>query len=442
MLPDEGIMQRQRLQNQIERLLQSLNDEQEGTMPQDESPQPTNEDEPEETIHVYFVREREEPQEDVVESTLATPQRPTSVVPATMLLLCLLLPTASILLQWYLVFHPPIAAVTIMPKSKTVTLAGTLQLGRMVQPLTLSQSQTVPTTGKGHQEATAAAGFITFYNGLFTSQFIAPGTILTGAGGMQVITDQEAAIPAANPPVFGQVTVAAHARSQGVQGNIPAYDINQACCSNAVLAKNTQSFTGGLDERTYQTVAQADISNIATTLKTTLAQSLQGALQGQLKPHEQLFLLPCPPTITSDHQIGQEATHVTVTVSERCSAVAYNREELEWKATALLANQAAATAGAAYSLFGTVHVSNIQATTTHTAAPRVFLSFRAFGTWIYGLSHPAQQQMKNLIAGKTKQQALHLLASRTGVAHAAISWGDDTRLPKDSSSIRITLIVV
>jgi Baseplate J-like protein len=438
-------MQRQRLHNQIEHLLQSLNNEQEGTMPQDESPQPTNEDEPVETIHVYFVRERDDSQATVVEATLAPSQKakhPSSLFIATTLIFVFMLPLSSILFQVYLAFHPPIATVTILPKTKTVTLAAVLPLGRMLPPLTVSQSQTVPTTGKGHQDATAATGSITFYNGLFTSQFIPPGTILTDQGGRQVITDEEAALPAANPPVFGQVTVAAHARSQGGQGNIPAYDINQACCANAVLAKNTQRFTGGQDERSYQTVAPADIAHTATPLKTTLAHSLQGALQGQVQPHEQLFLLVCPPTITSDHQAGQEATSVTVTVSENCRAVVYNSEEVERKATALLTHQAAATLGAAYSLFGTVHVRSIQATITQTPTPLVFFSFRAFGTWIYGLSPPAQQQMKRLIAGKTKQQALHLLASLPGVARAAISWGDDTRLPKDTGDIHLSLFVV
>ncbi len=119
--------------------------------------------------------------------------------------------------------------------------------GRVLPALTLSQSTTVTATGKRHQDATRAEGEITFYNGFFTSQTIAAGTILTSADGVQIVTDEPASIPAGNPPIYGQVTVSAHSLNMGAQGNIQAYDINEACCLTSVLAKNTEAFTGGLD---------------------------------------------------------------------------------------------------------------------------------------------------------------------------------------------------
>ena len=62
----------------------------------------------------------------------------------------------------------------------------------------------------------------------------------------------------ANPPSYGHVAVAAHAVNPGARGNIPAYDINLACCASSVLAKNTEAFTGGQDERDFPTVRQED----------------------------------------------------------------------------------------------------------------------------------------------------------------------------------------
>src|SRR5439155_17826382 len=125
-------------------------------------------------------------------------------------------------------------------------------------------SQTTPTTGKGHQDAKQAQGAITLYNGLFTAQTIAGGTTLTGSSGVQIITDQDATIPAANPPIFGQVTVSAHAINPGMRGNIPAYDMNQACCTTSVLVKNVQPFSGGQNERDFSTVSTHDIHKIST----------------------------------------------------------------------------------------------------------------------------------------------------------------------------------
>jgi VCBS repeat-containing protein len=241
------------------------------------------------------------------------------------------------------------------------------------------------------------------------------------------------------------VNISAHAINQGTRGNIPSYDINQACCATSVLAKNTQPFYGGQDERTYTAVTQKDIHSVSTVLKTTLVQSITGALQGQLKSPEQLFILPCTPSITSDHQPGQEATQVKVTVSQTCSAVAYSSQELGAKATAFLAAQALHKLGAGYSHFGTVQVHVTQASVSQTNTTLVFLSFKALGAWMYGLSSAAQEQIKHLIAGKTTQEALQLLTSEPGIEQASIrfhGFGDATRLPKLSKNIHLTIIVV
>ncbi len=429
-----------RLDDDIQHYIESMNN-QENQESDTNTPQEGIQD-----IYVLIVREHEEEEEhpQVVESTPILLQK-TSMMPAYAIC-CFysLLIISSLAFQLYCIVNPPITTLTIIPKSQQVTLSGTVQLGRVLPSLTISQSQTTATTGKGHQDAKAATGYLIFYNGQFQNVTITAGTIFTGASGIQIITDQDATIPAANPPSFGQVTISAHAASPGVKGNIPTYDMNQACCAASVLVKNTQ-FNGGQDEQDYQIVTKSDITSIATPLKAAVSQSMQGALHGQLKPNEQLQLLPCTPTVTSNHRIGAEATSVEVTVSQTCSAVAYNIQEVETKATAFLAAQARQKTGAGYSLFGTVHVSVTTASVTSTAKLHVLVSFKAFGTWIYGLSSTAQHQIKHLITGKTTQQALTLLASLPGIEQASIhftGFGDDTRLPTQSRYIHITLFVV
>src|SRR5260370_18564837 len=106
--------------------------------------------------------------------------------------------------QFYMLFNPLTVSVTLAARSQQVSLTGTLQLGRVLNPITLSQSQTVPTTGHGHQDAKQATGYITFYNGQLTSVFIPAGTTLTGNSGVQIITDQDANIPTAKLPQFSQ----------------------------------------------------------------------------------------------------------------------------------------------------------------------------------------------------------------------------------------------
>ncbi len=349
------MQQQDELNEHIEQFLHRLSveesAEQKADMPQEEPPQTHTQqeagEEREETIHVYFVREPVEQRKDerVIESTPpgSSQQKPDLPAYATFLF-GLFLILSCLGFEVYLIFHPPTIQITIIPKTQQVALVGTLHLGRVLVPITLSQSQTIPTTGKGHQDPRAATGYITFFNGQLTSVTVPAGTVVTGASSIPIVTNQDVAIPpadpTANPPVFGRVTVPAHATNVGTAGNIAAYAINQPCCRASVIAKNMTPFTGGQDERNFHTVSKADIGTTATILNTTLTESMQGALHGQLSQGEALQTLPCTPTVTADHHTGEEATEVKVTASETCSAVAYNTDSLLARATNLLSRQA------------------------------------------------------------------------------------------------------
>jgi len=344
----------------------------------------------------------------------------------------------SIMFQLYVIANPFTVTVTLAARSQQLSLTGTLHLGRVLNPITVSQSSTAPTTGKGHQDAARATGELIFYNGQGSQVTIPAGTTLTGSDGVQIVTEQDATIPPGSPPTYGQVSVSAHAINPGSGGNIAAGDINTTVAI-AVFVKNTSAFYGGQDERNYQTVAKSDIGNAAAPLKADLAASLQGALQGQLKQDEQLQPLPCSPTITADHQIGQEAATVKVTVSETCSGITYNDQELTSKVTQLLTSQAVKKLGSGYSM---LENPQITVTSAITSKP-VTLSFRSVSTWVYALTAQEQQHIKKIIAGKYKQNALQLLYSLPGIESVSLQFsgfGDDTKLPKDISHIHMLII--
>jgi hypothetical protein len=443
---------RSNYRDEVNKILASLDDdnnqetEPETEIPATPSPEPLRE------IHFIFVREEEEDEQYYVDSvaeeldTTPLPTKPavqptsnveTGILPfgVFVILSCII----SIMFQFYLIANPLTVTVTLAARSQQVSLQGTLQLGRVLNPITISQSATTQATGRGHQDAAQARGYITFYNGQLNSVFIPAGTILTGNSGEQIVTDADANIPAANLPQVGQATVSAHAVNAGSSGNISAYDINQGCCATAIKAVNQTSFSGGQDERNFQTVAKTDISNAAAPLQADLAASLQGALQGQLKQDEQLQRLPCSPTVTPDHHIGQEATNVKVTVSETCSGIAYNDQELTRKVTQLLNRQAETKLGAGYSILENPHITVTSATT----AKQVMLSFTSVSTWIYALSSAEQKNIKKIIAGKTKEQAMQLLNSLPGIEGASLRLsgsGDDTKLPRDILHIHLLVI--
>src|SRR5713226_5994886 len=434
------MQQEHQLSEDIEHFLRSFK------QPEDAEPERKGTEEEEiEEIDVYFVRRPKKGEAETAEVEAIAPQhRPRRTV-SLAALVALAVNVLFVLCVVVFAIVPELTAivtVTLVSKSQQETLLGTLQLGRVLPPITLSQSQTTPTTGHVHQDAKQATGTLTFYNGQFQSVTIAAGTTLVGASGIQIATDQDAAIPAERqtiPPTLGQVTVSAHALVSGTKGNILPGDINERCCAPSLLVQNTTSFHGGKDERQYQTVLPQDIEQTATPMKATLAQSMQGAFQGQHTPTEHVQLLPCTPTVTADHQIGAEAKQVQVTVSQTCRAVAYNNDILLHRATALLSQQALKELGTGYSLLGDAHVTITQATmTTHTP---VVVSFTCSGTWVYALSQTAQQHIKTLIVGKTKQQALQLLRSLPGVQSVTIAGiGDSKKLP-DLTRIQLFLIV-
>src|SRR5947209_6361821 len=132
--------------------------------------------EPIETIHLYIVREDEAQHETpVVDSTvqdtaktdiqpLVKQSQPTRghLFPYLIIAAHLLIVLFALFAQLYLALTET-ATIIILPKSYHLTTQLTLSNveSRVFQPLTFTQSKTVPATGRGHQDATAASGTIT-----------------------------------------------------------------------------------------------------------------------------------------------------------------------------------------------------------------------------------------------------------------------------------------
>ena len=448
-----------------------------------------------ETIHVYFVRESElaEPaDEQVVESTLATgeddPLHPAAfedeplgarilnipeVVEQVPLLdlyrraslarwtagvgivLLIVLLLTMIAFQVLLTFLTPTPTITLVPVERDLSITATMMAvpgtptgahiqASLLPPLTLIQTKTAMATGKGHQDAEAAMGTITFYNGLFTSQTIAAGTILTDSAGVQVVTDQLAVIPAAwatTPPTYGQVIVSAHALEPGPQGNISVRDINQACCLPSVLAQNIAAFHGGQHKRDYTVVTRQDLDHGVESLTTTLIQSSHAAFTAQLTAHEALVTPACTRSVTADHQAGAEAATATVTVSEQCTAIAYDAAALQEQATQVLTSELAQRVGTHYSLVGTVQASVLHARIIDQKREVARLTVNIEGTWMYQFSQQELQRIRQLIAGKTQPQAVRMLLGLPGIQRATIEGiGENRSLPKDSSRIQVRIL--
>ncbi len=362
-------------------------------------------------------------------------------------LLCLFA-LSALSVVYILPLMTPDATITIVPSAQqirtttsiTVTTGqatGTQIQGRPLSAITMNQTQTVATTGKGHQDAKAGHGYITFYNAATYPQTITAGTLLTGADGVQIITDADAFIPAGTLATNGQATVPAHMLQVGPEGNIKAGDIYGSCCRVNVFAANT-TFTGGQPAREYQTVTQQDIITVATSLKTSLNQSVQAALQTQVHTDETLITpLPCQQNVKPDHHPGDEAAHVNILVSETCTGMTYNTQAYQNRIMQIANQQATHQLGDGYTPVGQIQSTILQARAQKHNQTELQVTLAE--TYAYQMSQEQQQQLKTLIAGENKTQATNTLLHIPGIQSVSVS---STTIPTDTQHIRVIIVYV
>ncbi len=320
---------------------------------------------------------------------------------------------------WSVITYP-IIYINITPVEKTVTITTLLSLATQTRsPKTIKASLSSLTTGKGHQVARQAQGFLTFYNGEFTAQVIPGGSVFAGADGVKAVTDAQVIIPASNLPNIQSATISAHAIEFGTQGNIGAYDINGQCCNAAIKVVNAAPFYGGQNERTFQAVAQSDIDSLVSKLNTSI--TAQMPMTFSVAANQSVYPTNCSFSTATNHKVGEEAKAVSVSAQEVCSGLVYQNDELKTKTTDAFISQTQPSKS--YTLLGSVTASLV------TVTP---LTATITGKWGYRLDKSYEGFLAAQIAGdapgEAKQYLLH-----TGII-SSVSL--DQSLPKDPDYIR------
>jgi hypothetical protein len=471
----EKVTMDEQLQQEINKLLEHLESQEDtATSRPSEGRQET------EVIDVFIMhRQVEEPEPPTVESTLADtcdeqetqtasleqetteepalpplPRKPRRrALPFVVGVLCVLV-LGLLSVATFLLILEPSATVTIIPASAQLTMTRTITVisahanvaqqqipGRPLATITLSQAKTVSVTGIGLQRAQAAHGLVTFYNALPAPQTIPTGELLTGRAGVEVVTDEDAVIPAGTLATNGQVTVPAQAVNVGPGGNIAAGDMYGKCCRDNVFVSNGP-FHGGQDARSYQMVAPQDINGATSGLKASLDQGVQAALSQQVQSNETLLTpVPCTSSVTPDHKVGEEASQVQVTVSETCTGEVYDTGALHDLLIQKTAQQAIKQLGTGYGLIGNLQTSITKAM-VNTRQGTATLQVKISSTWVYQFSQTRQDQMKLKIRGKSKDEAIVLLLHMPGAQTVSISTKNGSTIPTDIQSIHLNFVIL
>ncbi|MFL5624777.1 MAG: hypothetical protein ACJ788_04185 [Ktedonobacteraceae bacterium] len=350
----------------------------------------------------------------------------------------------------------PAATVTITPKSadelNTYVLTGVTSgtpdsakrqvQARQLTYTTPSQKKTMPATGIVDPQPVHATGTLTFYNGNGTSYSVGK-TIFTDAKGVQIANNSLVIIPAGSPATgYGHITVPATAITGGTRGNIRALDFNyMQCCGSSSVFVSNGAFGGGQDPQHYTAVQQSDIDGAAHPLQQPLTQSALSTLNGMKHTNEQFVAKPtCTTKVVTDHNAGDRATSVTVTVTATCAGRVYDQIGAQTIAAGLLNKKALQDLGSSYAPVGKVVTSVTK--TTIDGQGNLSLFVKAEGIWVYQFTNAQKTQLAKDIAGKNKNDASTLLEQQPGVGHVEkidITGTENTTLPMDYTQISIVV---
>lgn len=347
--------------------------------------------------------------------------------------------------------------VTITPASKLVSHDYTVQVGTGGQAtngqlqqvdgraITFQQpAQAIPVQGTGHAQAqaTQARGKLTFINESGIVRNINAGTMITGADGIQIVTDANISIPAANPAAnqFGISTVSAHAVNAGLVGNIQKLDIDEVCCvaNKVVSVRNDTPFAGGQDAKDYHYVQQSDVDSATGAAANRLAHADATAVQPQLRPGEVLAGNPgCTPKVTTADPVGDQGRDIpktTTTVTATCQAVAYNQQAMHALIEPLWRSDSQSWQGQGYGAVGPIQLRTVVQEVGADGSALVTVMAR--GTWVYRLSQQRLRDLARMIAGKDAPTAIRLVKSQTGIVDVKVP---QRMLPEDVT--RIIMVV-
>ena len=347
------------------------------------------------------------------------------------------------------------ATITIVPDSKEVQdsyvmqavanqpNADQLQVAmRSFSEAPPAQSKSVPATGHTQTQPAVAKGRLTFINTSVAGYTVASGTVISASNGVSVVTNQLAMIPAGvlqgTTVSAGSITVSAHATTAGTAGNLDQGMINKICCSagNSILVKNDTAFAGGMDPQDYTFVQVGDVNAAAAPLKDSLSRQANALFTQQLKPNERFV---GDPTCTSEVQYdpatvgdkGHNVASTTITVTAKCTGVAYDQGGAQAIAKDRLQKKANIDPGSGYVLVGNI-ATNVSISKVN--ADSLALLVNAKGIWAYQFDTAKQQALARQLAGKKVSEAQTLLNSQRGINNAKIEVKGDT-LPTDPAQI-------
>ncbi len=277
---------------------------------------------------------------------------------------------------------------------------------RTVTSLSLPQVAVIASP-PGILPAHRATGELTFINN--TAQSITLSALtLVGTHHVPVTFSGPLTIPARDPPAVMTMGVAT---LPGSRGEIPVFDIDQACCHAGIVVKNTTAFT--LAPKTLQ----SRIGDLIAQMTSTVQQDTLLSLARQRNRNERV--VPGPTTCRATPAVKQENTTIIVTVALLYTEHVYDEEVVHSIAMHVLLAQARGDPrlGSEYTVVGPFHFSE----TMTPIAGREYLNVQVWGRWVAHFTPARLFHLAQMIAGKQPADARALLLRQTEILDVSFS---------------------
>jgi hypothetical protein len=341
-----------------------------------------------------------------------------------------------------------ITAVTGTPDASNNQVAA-----RMISSTLPPQTQLTNAAGTAKTPGTQARGTVWVDDFGVTPMTFPAGTVFPDQRpiSIQIMLDATA-----NLRAYSAMFVPAHVIQVGTIGNLPPdpggstgsgfwYTYGLGGTDPGWNVQGLSGFSGGTTPQTYTTVLQSDINGAANALEQANAPNPQQVIQPLVHANEQLLGTPqCKPYVTSNHQAGDKATSVTVTVSFTCTDEVYDNNAAMALATNLLKAEASKQLGSGFALVGKIMTTLTNVALPDTQQKAIVLFIATGGFWVYQFDDAGKQELLKLLSGKSKQTAETLLLQQKGVrtAQVSITGGDGRSLPTDIRQITLNIVSV
>jgi hypothetical protein len=333
----------------------------------------------------------------------------------------------------------PQATITLVPTTSLISADVSYGIAGQgsafdvaIEPETITSSvsftTSIPASGIRTEPDGTASGEILLTNPLTTEVYLPAGTVLTTSAGISFSTVEDVVIPAADP--FGTLTMGSAvttilASIPGPDGNIAPQQLAGQLDSGLFYSNRDQTSGGTLRE--ISTVAESDLEALRILADEALSTQTGPEIASQVPEGQRMIegsIEVGAVSLSYSHELGADATEVSIEASQPVSAQVYDPERLnEMAVDEMNRRLAGAVPRDNVLLAGTISVGDPIEIQTSSGNPEYRMSSSARIRAV--LDPEVVGALKHDLVGLSQEEAEAKVVLLKGVARFDIEYGPE-----------------